>query len=214
MVLIKNKFMTQDKLIKNMTKKTYKTTIEKNCLEITHDTSLFSPREDTNLGYFITVDRDYQSPDNNKELIDIITDTGNEATSQDNHMELIKKRIKDELNENIVTIYPVNKYEHSGVAYSLGAKHGFDYSNNGFYIITDKTQKEVGTDKKSFESVVNQELGTYNKYINGEVYAFALYDENGEVVDSCGGFYNIEDIREQLPSEYKNDNLNDYFINN
>ena len=96
------------------------------------------------------------------------------------------------------------------MSYSLGTTRGFDCSNNGFYIVTDKTAKALGTPPESFERVITQELNTYNKYVNGEIYIFVLYDDNGDVADSCGGFYDMEDIKEHLPEEWKDETLSDY----
>ena len=191
--------------------KTYNKTIAEPRLKITYDENSESPREWSNLGYFITQDSRYNSPDQHERLQFIIKDTGEYANTQAEHIKLIKSSYNDS-NDKIIAIYPITKYEHSGVAYHLGTAHGFDYSNNGFYIITDKTQKEVGTKKKDFEKVIKDEISTYNKYINGEVYNFVLYTEDGEIEDSCGGFYDIEDIREHLPKEWKSEDLTEYVI--
>lgn len=181
-------------------------------LVIEYDESPESPREWSNLGYFITVDRNYSSPDKNETLERIVKETGEEATDQANHIDLITKRVEDELNEHVEAIYPICKYEHSGVAYSLGTSHGFDYSNNGFYIVTTKSRAEIGVkkDKKAFERFIEDELKVYNQWANGEVYRFTLYDETGEVEDSCSGFYDIESIRENLPEEFKDEDLDEY----
>ena len=112
--------------------------------------------------------------------------------------------------EKVLAIYPIVKYEHGGVVYKIGTIHGFDYSNNGFYIITEKTQEEMGTSKKDFEKVVKQELEVFNKWVNGEVYQYCLFDDDGEVVDSCGGYYDIEDIRAELPKEWEKEDLREY----
>lgn len=188
---------------------TYKTEITKNKLVIEHDDYSSSPREWSNLGYFITCDRNYHSPDRNETIEGVVKRTGEEAGSQAEHIEMIKKEM-EENGERVLAIYPVVKYEHSGIVYRLGTMHGFDYSNNGFYIITEKTAKELGTDEKDFEKVIKQELEVYNQYANGEVYQFCLYDNDGEIEDSCGGFYNIEDIREHLPEEWSNEDLTEY----
>jgi hypothetical protein len=37
-----------------------------------------------------------------------------------------------------------------------------------------------------------------------------LYNEKGDIEDSCGGFYDIEDIRESLPEEFKDEDLSKY----
>jgi hypothetical protein len=178
-------------------------------LVIEHDENCDSPRQDSNLGYFITVDRHNYSPDREPHLESVVKEMGEIATSQAEHIKLIKDTLNDE-GEKVLAIYPVVKYEHSGVVYRLGSESGFDYSNNGFYIITEKTQKEVGVSKKNWEKIIKSELELYTKWCNGECYQFCLYNEQGGVEDSCGGFYDIEDIKEYLPEEYKDEDLSDY----
>ena len=190
-----------------------KTTItEEPKLVIKYDESPESPREWSNLGYFITIDRNYYSPDKNEELKELIKECGESAESQKEHIKFIKNNWNKTMypNNKIIAIYPIVKYEHGGVVYRRGEQHGWDYSNNGFYIITDKTAEELGTEPKYFEKVIDQEIEVYNKYVNGEVYGFTLYNDAGEVEDSCWGFYDIEDIRENLPEEWKNEDLDEY----
>lgn len=190
--------------------KTYTTTIEKPILEIRYDSDPQSPREDSNLGYFITVDRNYSSPDKHPTLEAIVKETGDEADTRFHHMRLISQRIKEEINETVLFICPVKKHEHGNVSYSRGIMNQYDYSNNGFYIVTDKTQKIVGTPKELFEKLIDGELNDYTQYANGEIYCYTLYDDAGEIEDSCCGFYNIEDIREYLPEEWKHVDLSEY----
>lgn len=186
------------------------TTTTKPRLVINYDESPESPREWSNLGFFITQDRNYNSPDNHPDFMEIIKETADEATDCQDHMKRIKKEIEARLCDKVLAIYPMVKYEHSGVSYSRGEKHGFDYSNNGFYIITEASQKEVGVEKKDFEKVIDEEIKIYNKWCNGEVYRFTLYDEAGDFQDSCCGFYSIEEIRDILPSEWKDEDLTQY----
>ena len=194
--------------------KTYTKTIEGLRLVIRHDEDAESPREWENLGHFITCESRYNSPDDNEDLKSLIQNLGDEAESVKDHV----KKIKEEMPHNgygkVLYIYPVYKYEHGGVAYHRGTAHGFDYSNCGFYIVTDKTipgyLKEAQSD--AIEYVIDSELETYTKWVNGEVYEFTLYDEDGNVENSCGGFYDVEDIREYLPDEWKDEDLTQYMV--
>ncbi len=192
--------------------KTYTTKVEKPLLSINQDEDCPSPREADNLGYFITVDRKFKSTDGEKKdiLQDIVSETGDIADSLEEHMQMIKDRVGAETKEKVVAIYPICKYEHGSVTYRIGSMHGFDYSNNGFYIITNKSQKLVGTSKKDFERVITEDLELYTRWANGEIYSFVLFDKDGEVEDSCSGFYSIEDIREYLPKEWKDEDLSEY----
>lgn len=169
-----------------------------------------SPRNWSNLGYFITCDRDYWSPDRIDWLEKIVKDTGDEATSQADHIERITNAV-NETGEKVLAVYPVVKYEHSGIVYRLGTQHGFDYSNNGFYIVTEKTAKELGTDPKDFEKMIKDEIETYNHYVNGEIYGFTLIDEiTGEEIGSCWGYYGSDHEKSGLMETAKSEI--DYYI--
>lgn len=194
--------------------KTYKKIIKKNRLEIYYDNCVTSPRNWSNLGYFITCENNRSSPDNNKLFINIIKDTSIIACNSDNHITLIKQAIELQTNEKVLKIYPIFRYRHSDIHYGIGIESGFDYSNCGFYIITNKTQNRTGTTKENFDECVNDELNIYNKYINGNIYKFELYDKNEELEDSCNGFYDIEDMKLYLSEEWENEDLTNYLINN
>lgn len=194
--------------------KTIEKTIRVPQLVIKYDTGTDSPREWSNLGYFLTIENNYESPDVITQLLDIVQESSEQVSSTAEHMEHITKLINNsDFGEKVLAIYPINRYEHGGVVYSLGEKHGFDYSNCGFYIVTDKTAKELGIKAKDYEKVIKQELEVYNSYANGSVYRFYLYDQDGELEDSCGGFYELDDIKDHLPDEWKDENLNEYFEN-
>lgn len=195
-------------------KKTYTATVEKPLLVIKYDDSPESPREWSNLGYFITCERRYTSPDGKArpDIQRIVEQTGDESSDTADHIERITAAINDETSETVLLIVPVYKYEHGGVAYRRGSASGWDYSNCGFYIVTDKSADELGTPADHFTSVIDGELETYTAYANGEVYGYILHDEYGEVVDSCWGFYDLDHIKENLPDEWKNEDLSDYLV--
>lgn len=184
--------------------KTIKTTVEKPQLEIYYDEFTDSPREWSNLGFFITRSRRYNSPDNHEQLEAIMNDTENMAKNVEQHIDLMKAQDSD-----ILAIYPINKYEHGGVSYSIGEKGGFDNCIAGFYFVM--KNNEITDNEEDFIDQIEAELDFYNKYVNGNVYAFRLYNENGELEDdNMSGFYELEDIKEYLPEEWKDEDLTDY----
>lgn len=193
--------------------KTYKKTIVQELpqLQIFHDEYAESPRTfQDNLGYFITCEKRHNSPDDNEDMKSMIQNLGDESSSLEEHMAKIKEEFPINFNEKVIAIYPVNRFEHGNVNYTLGVKKGFDYSNSGFYIVTDKTQKVLGTPKKLFEKVIKQELEEYTAWCNGEVYRYELYDNQGNLLDSQGTFYSLEDIKWNLPKTWSDEDLSDY----
>lgn len=193
--------------------KTYTKTIEQPRLVIKHDDSPESPREWDNLGYFITSEQRYMSPDGKKAegVQSIVESAADDANNSEHHAELITAAI-NEMGETVKAIYLVYRYEHGNVIYRRGTASGFDYSNCGFYIVTDKTADILGTPADRFDAVIDGELETYSAYTNGDVYGFTLYDDNGEHEDSCWGLYDIDDIKEALPDSFKNEDMHDYLV--
>lgn len=192
--------------------KTFKKMIEPNKLEIVIDDSPESPRTWENLGKFISCDTRRTSPDNDTTLLNIVKLTGTIATNTEDHIKLIKKEIEKNGDE-VFAIYPVSTYEHASITFKLYNYFGCDYSNNSFYIITKNDLRRYGieaSDTKKVEGIIEEELKTYTKWANGEVYGFILYDDQGDVLDSCYGFYDIADIKDYLPEEWENEDLTDY----
>lgn len=191
--------------------KTYKKTIEKPRLVIEYDEMPTSPRENDNLGYFITCERRYNSPDGDRFdwVQSIVESTADDATSTEHHAKLIAKELQAN-DAKPLLIVPVYRYEHGSVVYRRGTSNGWDVSNCGFYIVTQTTADVLGTPPELFTKLIDGELADYTKYANGEMYCYTLYNEHGEHEDSCCGFYDIDDIKEMLPEEYQDEDLNQY----
>jgi len=193
--------------------RTYLAKIEKPMLKISFDEMAENPRKySDNIGYFITSESRCSSPDNNKTLINIVKETSKIVSNLEEHIKEICSLVKENLNEDVLYIQPITRYEHSGIEYILGKCSGWDYSLCGFYIVTNKTLGYSVVKLADIEKTIKAELKDYNQWANGEIYSFTLYDEDGEVVDSVCGFYDINDIHEHLPAEWQNENLQDYLV--
>lgn len=194
--------------------KTYKKEVEAQRLEIYHDPIPESPREWSNLGYFITHQRKYRSPDDNKIFEEVIVDMGIQATDGYDHAQKVKEQLTKD-GYNVVLVVPISKYEHGGIIYSIGDSHGFDSGVCGMYIVLKEGIEELGiqdTSEENLIKIINQELDTYNAHANGQVFGFTLYDSEGNIEESCCGFYDIDDIAAYLPEEFEGEFLEDYII--
>lgn len=194
-------------------------------LVIEYDGDAETPRANSNIGYFFTKESRYKSPDGNTHpLYQIMIETADEAKDTNHHIGLMQIKASEAFKASapkdgnshdedlhVIEIHPIYRYEHSAVSYKRGTAAGFDYSNCGFYFITAQSISGGTYTAKMIAKAIDAELEEYTKWSNGEVYAFTLYDENGEVEESCGGFYDIEDIRENLPEDWKKEKLEDYF---
>lgn len=77
-------------------------------------------------------------------------------------------------------IYPITKYEHSGVQYYLGADSGWDYSVCG-YVLVDQSKNPANDETETIENYLQPILADVTDYVNGHVYDinfFNLTDNN------------------------------------
>jgi hypothetical protein len=112
-------------------------------------------------------------------------------------------------------ILPLYLYDHSGI--SISTSHGYPYNDRWdagqvgwIYISKLDAVKEWG--KKLFTKTVEQktvkylqgEVETYNDYLTGNVYGFQVCesDEDGEVLESCWGFYPEHDNNNEPDYQY------------
>lgn len=121
---------------------------------------------------------------------------------------------------------PLYVYDHSGISMSCGKRtypfnDRFDSSMVG-WIVTSMCQNHTSVDEMKATQVMQQEVKEYNNWLQGEVYCYTLYEQNGDdgdefddwiEIDTCGGFigdniiengmtYNIENgIEEAIQSE-------------
>jgi hypothetical protein len=162
-----------------------------------------SPRDWDNLGKMICFHRRYN-----------LGDKTNLKSSDFNSLEELKQYIIKEY--KAVMILPINMYEHSGISISVKSDYPYndrwDSSSIGFIFATRETiEKEFGRKyitpklKRKIKSILINEVETYNKYINGEVYGYKLFnseaeatDEMGESEDSCWGYYDTQDILDEF----------------
>lgn len=165
---------------------------------IQYDMNPDSPREWDNLGTIYSNHRWYD-PDGHS--IEEVMD------------EYENKLSKDFLAENIYL--HVYGYEHGGMSVSTGRSYPFnDRWDSGLFgiiaVSKDKIRKEYGckrVSKKLREKVLDilrAEVETLNLYFNGEVYSYAVADRNGDIVESCCGYYSYEECEQDAVWEAAN----------
>jgi hypothetical protein len=158
-----------------------------NRLKVVHDSSAESPREWDNLGKMICFHNRYD-----------LGDKHNYNADDYSGWEEMKQAIIKE--ENPAVILPLYMYDHSGIAISTSPfSCRWDSGQIGFVLVSKKQALEefggvrVSSKKKvKIESIIEAEVETYTKYVEGEVYGFQIVDEDDEVIDSCYGFYGTD----------------------
>lgn len=93
---------------------------------------------------------------------------------------------------------PVYLYDHSGITISTSSfSCPWDSGQVGIIFATKKKAEEEGIPEP--ENLLRDEIKIFDSFLRGEVYWFDVYDiEAGYFVDSCGGFYGNEGIKEAL----------------
>jgi hypothetical protein len=98
---------------------------------------------------------------------------------------------------------PVWAYVHSGSTIKAALENPFgcpwDSGRSGWvYVMRDKALKEFGRKlpsrrlKARILDVLKGEVETFNQWLNGDVYGYAI-ELNGEQVDSCWGMYGLDE---------------------
>jgi hypothetical protein len=98
-------------------------------------------------------------------------------------------------NEKEIFFLPIYAYEHGNITISTKPYScQWDSGQVGvIYAYRDKLKKHGYKTDDEIEYILNQEVKTFDYYLRGECYGFTLYNDDGEVLESVGGFLgNIE----------------------
>lgn len=108
-------------------------------------------------------------------------------------------------------IVPVYMYIHSGIALSLAPFNDPWDSGVGFIACISKatlrkeyhTKRVTASVRERALNVLKGEVETLGAYLDGDVYGYEIYDKDGDLVDSCYGFYGLEYAKEEAKSAAK-----------
>lgn len=114
--------------------------------------------------------------------------------------------------ENNMIVFKLWIYDHSGITINHSsidsANRGWDNSNVGFHYVTrERAIKEWGNKKftKAVEekaiACLEAELETYDDYVSGNVYGYRILDKEGDMIDSCYGFFGYDHEKSGLLNE-------------
>lgn len=100
-----------------------------------------------------------------------------------------------------VAILPLYIYDHSGITMNTGGfSCPWDSGQVGWIWVTkERALKEIGNiDEKNWEQRAREflkaEVQIYDDYLHGDVGIMIIEDMDGEVIDSCGGYYPDHDV--------------------
>lgn len=97
---------------------------------------------------------------------------------------------------NAAVVLPLGLLDHSGLTMWVGGgshwsdSAGWDSGTVGFIWCThEDVQREWNGDVEAAERYLRGEVSTYDAYLTNRVAGYTVEDEDGEVLDSCWGFY-------------------------
>lgn len=158
-------------------------------VKIYYDDISENPRDWDNLGTMALTHKRYDLGDT-QNLLDFDDFTG-------------WHEVENFLDEQQAVYLPVYMYDHSGLAFSV---HDFndrwDSGQVGYiYALPETIRREYNVKRISkqlrqqVERTLLSEVETYNQYHSGDVYGYEVLDSDGDVLDSCWGFYGIEHVK-------------------
>lgn len=159
-----------------------------NKLRVVQDSCGDNPRSWDNLGTMVCFHNRYDLGDKHSY----------DADDYSGWEEMEKAILKEEGRGTV--ILPLYLYDHSGISMSTGAfSCRWDSGQVGFILANKKSILEefggkIVTKKlrERIEGILEGEVETYTKYLEGDVYGFVIEDEEGEHIDSCYGFYGTD----------------------
>lgn len=94
-------------------------------------------------------------------------------------------------------VLPLYLYDHGGITMSVSKfSCPWDSGQVGFIYAPRECDEYPDMEKGLIG-----EVETYDKYLRGDVYAYDIEDEHGEVLDGCCGYYGFSDCKEQSKIE-------------
>ena len=172
-----------------------------NTIDIVHDDiSDSNPlKEWDNMGKMVCFHRNYN----------LGHDTDYRQSNFDSWDELEAAIIKD---HNPVVILPLYLYDHSGITIATAPfSCGWDSGQVGFIYADRKSVLENYCVKKITKKIKERatelligEVKVYDQYLTGDVYGWQLKDEEGNVKDSCWGYFGLDSVREEVEAMIKN----------
>ncbi len=177
-------------------------------VSIVHDSAPDSPREWDHLGIIAGFHRRYNIGDSDP---GVLLD-GEKISSDDydgwDEMEADLRR------RGALCIKSLYLYDHSGTSISTRsfagrAQHAsWDSGRVGFTFTTRKRMGEflgktrlTSKTREHVENLLEAGVKEYDDYMTGEVYTYLIEDGEGNVLDTCGGYYGFDVVKEEAASE-------------
>lgn len=152
-------------------------------LEISQDSDAENPRDWDNMGTMVCFHGRYSLGDDH---------------------ELSVEKAKELYERDDIIALPLYLYDHSGLTMSTTSfSCPWDSEQVGLIYISKEKLLSVYSAKRLTKKlrqkaldILRAEVKTYDQYLNGDVYGYVVKDGDGEILDSCYGFFGHETAEE------------------
>ena len=180
-------------------------------LKIVQDDDVTSPRQDfDNLGTMICFHRRYNlgDPHSYSDPRHFLESLASELSDfDDEQLEVMSMGDLLEVIEEYAVILPLYLYDHSGITISTTPfSCKWDSGQVGWIYVTYEKMATEGLNIEKAVRSLEAEVETYDQYLTGDVYGFKIETRDGDLLESCWGFYGLDylisELKGYLPNEY------------
>jgi hypothetical protein len=119
------------------------------------------------------------------------------------------KQAKKIANSKKYIVLPVYLYDHSGLTINTtGFPCPWDSGHVGWiWAKREEIRSKLGWKaiskkrKNKIETILNAEIELYDRWIGAEMYGYCIYDQDGVMLGSCWGFYDMDEMVVEAKSD-------------
>lgn len=98
-----------------------------------------------------------------------------------------------------IHILPVYGYDHGSLVLRAAESNPFscawDSGMVGFVFTSQERMDYTGAPADRINEILRAEVDEYSQYVNGDVYGYEVFDDRGEIIDSCYGFFGYDNAQ-------------------
>lgn len=121
------------------------------------------------------------------------------------------EEIEQKMKDSSVIALPVYAYIHGGVTLNTGGfSCAWDSGQSGcIYISKEKVREEFKVKRispklyKRVVEILKSEIKLYSQYLEGDIFGYRIFDDQGEEIDSCWGLFGREAAQEAAQEAMK-----------
>ena len=155
-----------------------------------YDDSTDSPRNDTNVATILTWERDYDSPDENNDTLEEFAEKHGVDTSKKWNLDSIMEAMRKE-GYYVVPVYAL----HHGVSHYSIDDFNDSWNSGVVGVAFCKKQEGLPDNDDYLKKIIDQEVKTYDAWVNGEIYGVVRLDKTEDIVDETTEWVILDDNR-------------------